>query len=68
MRRNFPYRGVTDGVCTWLRKQLPAARYAGLEIELNHLFSALPSRQWADIRAAIVAGARASVPQTARNH
>ncbi|MCA8912748.1 MAG: N-formylglutamate amidohydrolase [Planctomycetes bacterium] len=61
VRRNFPYRGVTDGVCTWLRKQLPANRYAGLEIEMNHLFSALPARQWGDIRAAIVAAARANI-------
>lgn len=35
VRCNFPYFGDTDGVTTALRRQLPAARYLGLEIELN---------------------------------
>lgn len=54
VRRNSPYRGVTDGVCTWLRKQLPVTRYAGIEIELNHRYSALPPGRWRDVRDALV--------------
>lgn len=34
-RRNAPYRGVTDGHTTALRKQFPDERYAGVEIEAN---------------------------------
>ncbi len=33
VRKNYPYVGYTDGFTTWLRRQLPAARYAGIEIE-----------------------------------
>lgn len=35
VRCNFPYFGHTDGVTTALRQRLPAARYLGLELELN---------------------------------
>ncbi len=33
VRKNYPYVGYTDGFTTYLRRQLPAARYAGIEIE-----------------------------------
>lgn len=35
VRRNAPYRGASDGLATALRRELPASRYLGLEIELN---------------------------------
>lgn len=35
VRRNYPYRGVSDGHATALRKLFPDPLYAGLEIELN---------------------------------
>ena len=35
VRRNNPYRGISDGMTTWLRDRLPLGRYAGLEIEIN---------------------------------
>ncbi len=35
VRYNYPYRGNTDGLGTWLRKRHPAARYLGIEIEIN---------------------------------
>ena len=35
IRLNYPYRGSADGLTTWLRKQLPAKRYLGIEIEIN---------------------------------
>ncbi len=34
-RLDEPYPGVGEGTTTWLRGQLPDARYAGLEIELS---------------------------------
>ena len=33
VRMNYPYVGYTDGFTTWLRRKLPATRYAGIEIE-----------------------------------
>lgn len=35
VRRNQPYRGVSDGLPTALRRQHPAAAYAGLELEVS---------------------------------
>ena len=35
VRYNYPYRGNSDGLTTWLRKRHPAARYLGVEIEIN---------------------------------
>jgi predicted N-formylglutamate amidohydrolase len=35
VRRNYPYRGVSDGHVTRLRTLFPKASYAGLEVEVN---------------------------------
>jgi predicted N-formylglutamate amidohydrolase len=35
VRRNYPYRGVSDGHTTHLRSGFPKLKYAGLEIEVN---------------------------------
>jgi predicted N-formylglutamate amidohydrolase len=35
VRRNYPYRGSSDGLTTWLRRQHGDARYAGIELEIN---------------------------------
>jgi predicted N-formylglutamate amidohydrolase len=35
VRRNFPYRGVSDGHVTGLRKLFSERRYEGLEVEVN---------------------------------
>jgi len=34
VRRNYPYRGVADGLATYLRRKFPRG-YTGVEIELN---------------------------------
>jgi len=38
VRRNYPYRGVADGLCTWLRTEFPARSYLGIELEMNQRF------------------------------
>jgi predicted N-formylglutamate amidohydrolase len=35
VRRNAPYRGDSDGLTTALRREFPARRYLGIELELN---------------------------------
>lgn len=35
IRRNNPYRGAADGLTTAFRRSFPAARYVGIEIEVN---------------------------------
>jgi predicted N-formylglutamate amidohydrolase len=36
VRRNYPYRGDADGHTTALRRVFPAARYLGVEVEVNN--------------------------------
>lgn len=35
IRKNAPYRGVSDGHVTFLRKQFPQNKYVGIEIEVS---------------------------------
>ena len=35
VRRNYPYRGVSDGLTRHLRGLFPAGAYAGVELEIN---------------------------------
>ncbi len=46
VRRNYPYTGRSDGVCTALRKQYGARDYLGIEIELNQRHFAAGRRCW----------------------
>lgn len=39
LRRNYPYRGVSDGFTTSLRKRFGCSRYAGIELEVNQRFA-----------------------------
>jgi predicted N-formylglutamate amidohydrolase len=44
VRRNYPYRGATDGLSTWLRRRFPQRNYVGVELELNQALLAGPTR------------------------
>ena len=35
VRRNYPYRGTSDGLVTHLRRMFPEERYCGIELEVN---------------------------------
>jgi predicted N-formylglutamate amidohydrolase len=35
VRRNYPYRGKSDGFATYIRRRHTAGQYAGVEIEMN---------------------------------
>jgi predicted N-formylglutamate amidohydrolase len=52
IRRNYPYKGISDGITTWLRKQ--RKNYAGFEIELNQAFCAGSPGRWVAVRSAVV--------------
>jgi predicted N-formylglutamate amidohydrolase len=51
VRRNYPYRGVSDGFTTALRRRHPEAAYAGIEIEINQ---ALLRAGWPRLRRTLV--------------
>lgn len=44
VRRNFPYRGTSDGLVVALRRRFAAARYLGNELEFNQGTLAAPGR------------------------
>lgn len=51
LRRNYPYRGVADGLTTSLRRRLAPGRYLGLELEVAQSFPAGPPRAWRTLQA-----------------
>ena len=55
VRRNYPYRGVSDGHVTALRRRYPPGRYWGVELELNQRLVARPETAWAGLLPALVA-------------
>lgn len=52
VRRNYPYRGTSDGLVRALRRTTPAGRYAGIELEVNQR---LLGKDWPEIRKEVVA-------------
>lgn len=73
VRRNYPYRGIDDGLTRFMRRRTPAGRYAGIEIEVNQRITRGPPHRWRRLRAlladtaagaieAAVAGAAQNVP------
>lgn len=53
VRRNYPYAGRNDGLTSTLRKQLSAATYLGIELEINQKYVTAPGRQWSALRDAV---------------
>jgi predicted N-formylglutamate amidohydrolase len=52
VRRNYPYRGTSDGLTTALRRKFPAARYLGIELEVNQAIAG--GAEWSRTRRDIV--------------
>lgn len=50
VRRNYPYRGVADGLVTWLRRRYSNRRYAGIELEINQSLPERGGAAWRDLQ------------------
>lgn len=46
VRFNYPYQGKADGLTTYLRKQLSADQYLGIELEVNQKYPQTHSKAW----------------------
>ena len=57
LRFNYPYRGSTDGLTTWLRRRHPETRYLGVELEINQALVGAKSWRSFQIRIAESLGA-----------
>jgi predicted N-formylglutamate amidohydrolase len=61
IRRNYPYRGTSDGCTTELRQALSARRYAGIELEISQRFPRGDARRWRGLRRSLAAALRAAL-------
>lgn len=43
VRRNYPYRGASDGLTTSLRREFPPTAYLGIELEVNNALLTPPA-------------------------
>ena len=57
VRRNYPYRGWTDGLTTTLRGRFPSTRYAGIEVEVNQALLRNPIA-WKRVKQALAEAVR----------
>jgi len=46
IRRNYPYRGTSDGLTSWLRDRHEPERYAGIELEVNQRWHRDGGSRW----------------------
>ncbi|GIW71776.1 MAG: hypothetical protein KatS3mg102_1318 [Planctomycetota bacterium] len=46
LRRNYPYRGRSDGLGSALRRRLPPARYLAIELEINQRLRRRGGPRW----------------------
>jgi predicted N-formylglutamate amidohydrolase len=62
LRRNYPYRGVSDALVTHLRRRYGSGGYAGMEIEVNQKH--VGTRGWRALVAVLSAALASAVAQT----
>jgi predicted N-formylglutamate amidohydrolase len=63
VRRNYPYRGTSDGLTTYLRRRFAADVYVGIELEINQARVFEEREAWSGTRAAVVAALREVLAQ-----
>jgi predicted N-formylglutamate amidohydrolase len=61
IRRNYPYRGTSDGFVTYLRRRFAADRYAGIELEVNQKYPLTGGAAWQELMDDLVGTLRASM-------
>lgn len=54
LRRNYPYRGSSDGLCNSLRRRYPPELYTGVELEVNQRHAVGGGRGWGQLRADLI--------------
>ncbi len=55
VRRNYPYRGTSDGLCRHLRRRFAASRYLGIELEINQKRVFAGGAAWRELRRTLIA-------------
>ena len=60
VRRNYPYRGLSDCLVTTLRRQFGGERYLGVEIEVNQKLPQGEAGRWPRVRQVLLESLRAA--------
>lgn len=55
VRRNYPYKGISDGQCAWLHRRFSEEVYVGVELELNQEQVFRGGASWRGLRRTVVA-------------
>lgn len=55
VRRNYPYRGWSDGLITYLRRRFGTPRYLGIALEVNQKYPRANGAKWRALRRTLVA-------------
>jgi predicted N-formylglutamate amidohydrolase len=67
LRRNYPYKGRSDGLTAHLRRRFPAEVYIGVELEINqkHVFNG--GRPWRALRRCVIDTLRQAITECGRH-
>lgn len=63
VRRNYPYRGTSDGFTAYLRRRFPDPAYIGIELEVNQRLVAPGHAGWRRLRRLLVETLREALAQ-----
>ena len=66
IRRNYPYRGTSDGFTAYLRKSFSEDSYLGIELEVNQKCLSGYRRTWQDIQQMILQSLRMALCMKAK--
>lgn len=58
VRRNYPYRGTSDGFTAYLRRRFSAEAYVGIELEVNQRHVERGGEDWHQLRRLLIATLR----------
>lgn len=54
VRRNYPYRGIDDGIVLAIRRQFSSEQYIGIQIEINQKYPFADRALWKNLQKVIV--------------
>ena len=60
-RRNYPYRGTSDGFTSYLRKHFSEDSYLGIELEVNQKYLSVDRRTWLYLQQLILKSLRMTI-------
>lgn len=64
VRRNYPYRGTSDGFAAYLRRRFSDSAYVGVELEVNQCQVARGGEDWHRLRRLLIAALRRALAAT----